>query len=124
MATKQPTLVTAWDKQAAALAEKASAQGVHCRPDGPMEACRHNALLLVRHVEQAFRDAGYFPMMLLLGTVVQPVIESGRACEQCLLNEASDIATPLASALEQVYPPHTQDDDCLACGGNVCEYAS
>ena len=78
-----PSLKTAWDKQAELLVESTHVLAWHTTPGGTLEACRHNASLLVKHVEQAFRDAGYFPMMLLLGTVVQPVINTGRQCIIC-----------------------------------------
>jgi len=74
------TLAKEWDKQAALFAKA----DLHKTPGVGIEACRHNANLLQTSVTSMFLEAGYMPMALLLGTVVGPVIDSGRECHQCL----------------------------------------
>lgn len=87
------TLAKEWDKQAKLLGD--SAADLHLTTGKTIEACRHNAELLVKHVISAFLDAGYMPMALLLGTVAQVVIGTGRECDACLADKREPLVSPV-----------------------------
>jgi len=78
---KQPTLTEALRQRA----QDIKVAGTHSE-NGALNACRHNALLVNTMVEQACSDAGMYPLMLLMGVVAKPVIETGKQCSQCLEN--------------------------------------
>lgn len=119
-----PSLSTAWSEQAKAVA--ARKDEIHSKPDGTAEACRTNARILVDHVEQAFRDAGYFPMMLLLGTLVRPVIDTGRQCNQCIAAALAPHIEGHPSFAQPGEGPHKYEPSghVVACGDGCCREES
>ncbi len=94
---EQPTLAKAWATQSDELRKRSD---LAHKTNGTLTPCRTNARLLADLVEQAFRDAGYFPMMLLLGTIVRPVIDSGTQCNQCI----SDALLAVPGVAERLAP--------------------
>lgn len=85
-----PSLKTALDKRFKAMAT----EDFHGTSDGNMAQCPHNAHALVTALADIFFDAGYMVVGIMLGTIVQSVIDTASidGCEKCAAESNHEVA--------------------------------